>query len=92
MTYRRTSGRERARRKEKAMGKTGDREKAEVELRRLVTDSYLRRIRRVTDYYRDTGQLEARIACTMVQRGSHIDSLPVEPPLPPIKFSMIEKE
>jgi hypothetical protein len=28
----------------------------------------------------------ARLSCAMVQRGSHIDSLPVNEPPPPIRF------
>jgi hypothetical protein len=58
----------------------------------LVADSHQRRMRQVADYYKDTNELEAKLSCTMVQHGAHIDSLPVEPPLPPIKFSMVEKD
>ena len=56
----------------------------------LAIDSYLRRLCRVAIRYHDKPEFAAEMSCTSVQYGSHIDSLPVEQPLPPIKFSMIE--
>jgi hypothetical protein len=42
--------------------------------RLLVKDEYLRR------------EFMARVSCAMVQHGPHIDNLPINNPLPPIKF------